>query len=348
MTRGTRDRNRTAAAVALAAAALALLAAGEAAAQSKAGTTIGQFLGIEPSARHAGMGNAGVGLYEGIESVYFNPGALGVIDRPAFSFTHAPWFADITYDYAAAAFPVGRWGTLFGSVTSLSSGDIDVRTVAQPLGTGEKYDVGDLAISLGFGRTVTSRFSTGMQVHWVRERIWHTSQDFVTFSVGTVYRLTESGIRLGSGLSNMGTRARFTGGDLAIQYDATADEYGDNSALPAVQYTDEFPVPLLFRVGLSIPHELGPQTRMTFAVDALHPNDNAESVNAGAEWRWRETLAMRAGWQTLFQPDSQLGPTFGFGLMGRYGEERTYRLDYAWAGHDYLDETHRFTLVLGL
>ena len=325
-----------------------LLAAGGALAQTKVGTTIGQFLAIEPSARHAGMGNAGVALFDDIETVYFNPGALGILDRPAVEFTHAPWYAGITYDYAAAAFPVGRWGTMFGSVTSLNSGEIDVRTVAQPLGTGERYNVGDLAISLGFGRRVTSHFSTGMQVHWVRERIWHTSQDFVTFSVGTVYQLTESGIRLGSGLSNMGTRARYDGPDLAIQYDATPGQYGDNSALPAVEFTDEFPVPLLFRVGLSVPYTVGANTRMLFAVDALHPNDNTETMNAGAEWSWRETLAVRAGWQTLFQQDSPLGPTFGFGLKGKFGEERTYRLDYAWAAHDYLDATNRFTLVLGL
>lgn len=343
MTGATRIRG--AAALVMAA---ALAAAPPASAQSKVGTTIGQFLGIEPSARHAGMGNAGVALFEGIESVYFNPGAMGALDRPAVEFTHAPWYAGITYDYAAAAYPVGRWGTVFGSVTSLNSGDIDVRTVEQPLGTGEKYDVGDLAISLGFGRPVTSRFSTGVQVHWVRERIWHTSQDFVTFSAGTVYKLTESGIRLGSGLTNMGTRARYDGPDLAIQYDETPGVYGDNGALPAVAFTDEFPVPLLFRVGLSMPYEIGPSARMTFALDALHPNDNSESMNAGAEWMWRETLAVRAGWQTVFQTDTPFGPTFGFGLRGRFGEERSYHLDYAWASHDYLDDTHRFTLVLGL
>lgn len=324
------------------------LAPRPAGAQSKVGTTIGQFLGIEPSARSAGMGNAGVGLPDGIEAAYFNPGAIGLVDRPQVAFTHSPWYAGITYDWAAAAVPVGRWGTLYGSVTSLNSGEIDVRTVEQPLGTGERYDVGDLAISLGFGRPVTSRFSTGMQVHWVRERIWHTAQHFYTFSVGTAYRLTDGGVRLGSCLANMGTRARFDGTDLSIQYDADADRFGDNSALPAVQFTDDFPVPLLFRVGLSVPHEIGPTSRMLFLVDALHPNDNAETVNVGGEWSWHETLAVRAGWQTLFQQDTQLGPTFGFGLNGRLGAERTYRLDYAWAGHDYLDETHRFTMVLGL
>jgi hypothetical protein len=324
------------------------LGASPARAQSKVGTTIGQFLGIEPSARSAGMGNAGVGLVDGIEAAYFNPGSIGLVDRPQVAFTHSPWYAGITYDWVAAAVPVGRFGTLYGSVTSLSSGDIEVRTVEQPLGTGERYDVGNTAISLGFGRRVTSRFATGAQVHWVRERIWHSSQDFVTFSVGTTYRLSEGGIQLGSCLANMGTRARYDGSDLSIQYDRYDDRYGDNSALPGVQFTDEFPVPLLFRVGLGIPYEIGPTTRMLFVADALHPNDNAETVNLGTEWSWRETLALRAGWQTLYQEDAQLGPTFGLGLRGRLGAERTYRLDYAWADHDYLNETHRFTLVLGL
>ncbi len=56
-------------------------------------------------------------------------------------------------------------------------------------------------------------------------------------------------------------------------------------------------------------------------------------------------LSLRAGYQTLFQTDSQLGWTFGFGVQGDLGENR-YQFDYAWAGHDYLDDTHRLTLVI--
>ena len=56
-----------------------------------------------------------------------------------------------------------------------------------------------------------------------------------------MYRLTESGIRLGSSLSNVGTNSSYDGSDLAIQYDANADVFGDNSALPATQLTDDFP-----------------------------------------------------------------------------------------------------------
>jgi len=299
--------------------------AGDAVAQSKTGTTMGACLGIE--------------------SVYFNTGAIGTISRPAIQFTHSLWYADITYDYAAAALPVRTWGTLFASVTTLSSGEIDVRTVDQPLGTGERYTVGDIAMTLGYGRRVTERFTVGFQASWVRERIWHTTNSFATFSAGTVYQLTESGIRLGSFLSNLGTESSYSGRDLAIQYDENPDIYGDNSALPGSQYTGDFPVPILARVGLAVPYRIDERSRMTFLVDALHPNDNTESVNAGAEWEWKNALALRLGYQTLFQEDSELGLTLGVGLQGGLGDNR-FRFDYAWADHDHLQETHRMTLVL--
>ena len=59
-------------------------------------------------------------------------------------------------------------------MTALNSGDIDVRTVDQPLGTGERYTVSNVALGLGYGRQITSRFAAGLQVNYVTERIWHT------------------------------------------------------------------------------------------------------------------------------------------------------------------------------
>jgi hypothetical protein len=324
-----------------------LLVTGAATAQTKTGTSMAQFLGIEPSARVAAMGNAGVALVQGIEAVYFNSGAIATLDRTAVQFTHSEWFAGMNYDYVAAAVPVRRFGTLFASVTSLSSGDIDVRTVSQPLGTGERYDVRDIAIGIGYGRLLSDRVATGFQINYVNERIWHTSQEMITFSIGTVYALQENGLQLGAALSNLGTKSRYMGPDLAIQFDADPDAFGDNSALPAVQFTDEFPVPLLFRVGLTYPHRISDRNRLLFSVDALHPNDNTESANVGAEWSWSDVLALRAGYQTMFQTDSEMGLTLGAGLYGGLGESG-FQFDYAWADHEHLAETHRFTLTLEL
>ncbi len=323
-----------------------LLLAGETAhAQSKVGSTVGGFLRIEPGARGAALGNAGVALPDGIEAVYYNTGAIGLQDHSSVQYTHSFWYADISYNYAAFALPVTGNSAFFASVTALNSGEIDVRTVDQPLGTGERYDVANVALGLGYGRRITSRFAAGIKVNYATERIWHTSNKMVTFDLGTVYRLSESGAILGFSLSNLGARAQFSGGDLAIQYDPNEEEHGNNNALPAEQYTDDFPLPGVFRLGVSVPYVVSTDSRFLFLAEALHPNDNSESANLGAEWTGYDLLALRVGYQTLFQEERELGFTAGFGVQGYLGENR-YHVNYAWAAHDHLQDTHRFTLVL--
>ena len=70
--------------------------------QSKTGTTIGQFLKIEPSSRIAAIGNAGASLSGEISSMFYNPASLGRISGSDVEFTFNKWLADISYNYAAA------------------------------------------------------------------------------------------------------------------------------------------------------------------------------------------------------------------------------------------------------
>jgi hypothetical protein len=322
------------------------LAVSSAHGQSKTGTAVGEFTLIEPSARIASMGNAGVAVNDGLQSVYYNPAAIGAFRRPSMQFTHSEWLAGINYEYVATAFPLRYWGALFASVTALNSGDIEVRTVGQPLGTGELYHVSDVALGVGFGRTITDRFSAGVQANYISESIWHSSLHTFTLNVGTVYRLTDDGLQLGSSISNFGAQGRFRGRDLAIQYDNDPGTHGDNSALPGERATDDFPVPVLFRLGLSYPRSLGGNGgTLCFVADAFHSSSNTESVSGGVEWRWRRLLAVRSGYQNLGQGDAEAGLTAGLGLSGALGSQG-FEFDYAWADQGRLERSHRFTFVL--
>lgn len=311
-------------------------------AQSKTGTTIGQFLLIEPSARYAAMGNAGVTADDEVTAAFYNPAALGRLKGYGFQFTHSLWLADIKYNYAAALIDAGSLGNLSFTVTSLNSGEIDVRTVEDPLGTGERYSVSDVALGIGYGRRLTNRFSMGLQLSYVQETIWHSSLSTVAISVGTLFDLTESGLKLGASISNYGLPARYSGRDLRIQYDQDPSRWGDNSSLPGEVYTEEFPLPVLFRVGLSYPVQVTDNNRIELAVDAFHPNDNTESVSFGAEWLLMNALALRAGYQNLFLRDSEVGLTLGTGLQLEIGGY-AFHFDYAWADHGRLNNTQRFT-----
>lgn len=316
-------------------------------AQSKAGTTFGQFLQIEPGARAAGMGNAGVALDRGVAGVYYNPASIARIERWGVEFSHADWLADIRYDYMAAGTPIGRWGHLFGSVTSLGSGEIDVRTVDRPLGTGERYSVNDIALGLGYGLAISDRFAVGGQITWMQETIWNSSASTATLGVGTLYRVSERGLSIGASLSNFGTDAGFDGRDLRIFYDQNPDVNGDNSSLPGSAFTDRFAVPVMFRVGLGYPVQISPRLRAAFALDAFHPSDNTESVSAGAELSYRDLFSLRAGYQNAFLEDSEVGLALGLGVAGVLDDVLDYRLDYAWADHGRLGAAHRFSLGIG-
>jgi hypothetical protein len=323
----------------------ACLTTGTARGQSKTGTALGDFLLIEPSARIAGMGNAGASLFDGVQAAYYNPAALGSVGRREAWFSHIEWLAGISYDYAAAALPLGGLGNLSASVTALSSGEIDVRTVEQPQGTGERYSVSDVAVGLGYGRQITDRFAAGVQVSYVQETIWHSTAQTAGVNIGTLYRLSEGGLHIGSSLSNFGTRTRFSGRDLRILYDQDPTRSGDNGTLPGEVFTESYPVPVLFRVGVGMPYQISDAARMQLALDAFHPSDNTESVSAGAELVVKEILALRGGYQNLFQKDSEVGLTLGVGLTGKT-QTLHVRSDYAWADHGRLGSTHRVSVGL--
>lgn len=317
---------------------------GDLKAQTKEGTTLTGFLLIEPSARFAAMGNAGTTADEGAMAAYYNPGALGHLPRSSAQFTHSPWFADIAYNYASIAVRLGP-NALLLSVTSLDSGDMDVRTVDQPQGTGEQFSVQDLALGLGYGRRITDRFSAGIQVKYIQETIWHSSLSAVGLDVGVLYELPFRAT-LGASISNFGTRGSFDGRDLRIRFDQDPDTFGDNSNLPAALKTEEFALPIFFRVGIGYPVQLGADSRLMVVADAYQPSDDANSVSFGAEWSYADLIFLRGGYQDLFMEDSEVGLTLGGGL--RYGLSGfDLGFDYAWADYGLLGSTQRFTLSFG-
>ena len=311
-------------------------------AQTKVGTTFGAFTLIEPDARVAGMGNAGSAAGEGLAGVFHNPAAAGDLSQRSFEFVHADWFAGIRYDWIAYAHPLGGWGTVYGTFTSLNSGEMLVRTVGQPHGTGERFTVSDQAVGLGLAHRFSLRFSAAAQVSYLQETVFHTSAGTVTFGAGTLYKLSANGLRIGASLANFGTSAAYSGDDLAILYDNVGGQNGDNPALPGSRDTDPFSVPVTFRIGAAQPFALGAETRVMLAAEALVPSDNTQSLSLGGEATFRELLSVRLGWQSMFLQDTEVGLTAGAGVRGTL-DQLHYHLDYAWADQGRLEDTHRFS-----
>lgn len=325
----------------------ALFVSGVINAQSKVGTTIGQFLKIGPSSRASALGGAAASLSGEPSMSFYNAASLGRVDAMSLQFTHNQWLADIKYNYAIFALPVAGIGNLSLQFISLDSDEMDVRTVSNPQGTGERFTVSNIALGLGYSLMLTDRVAVGIQVNYLQETIWHSSFNTFSLSMGVLYQVAENSLQLGASVSNFGPRAGYEGRDLYIDYDFDPDKHGDNDGLPAELRTDEYALPTVFRVGLSYPFIFSEDYKMLLSVDATHPNDNTESINSGLEVQLTKYFILRGGYRDLFLEDSEGGLVLGAGLnvdLVSYN----FSFDYAWADYGRLNGVHRFTVGIKL
>ncbi|MDZ7373774.1 MAG: PorV/PorQ family protein [candidate division KSB1 bacterium] len=311
---------------------------------SKVAMVAAPFLEIGVGPRAIGMGGAFVATANDATALYWNPGGLPRLRRPEVVFTHTDWLADTRLDFAGAVLPLGRWGTLGASVTSLSMDDMRVTTVEMPGGTGEYFSAGDLALAVSYGLSITDRFSIGFTGKYIYEHIWKESAWAVALDLGTLFVTDFHGLRIGAALTNFGTDMRLTGKDLLVYHDISPTKLGNNERIFADLHTDSWPLPLTFQAGVAMEVLQSDWQRMTLALDAVHPSDNTESLHLGMEWAWREWIALRAGYHNLFLRDSEEGLTAGFGVNQRLLGNVIVRFDYAWADFGRLSNVQRVSL----
>ena len=118
--------------------------------------------------------------------------------------------------------------------------------------------------------------------------------------IGTLFRTEFNGMMIGMSISNFGTSMKLEGKDVFVNYDEAPQFGGSNERIPAYKKTDEFPLPLLFRVGIAMDLLKNSRNQLTIAADAAHPNDNTEYINLGLEYSFRNKVALRFGYKNLF------------------------------------------------
>ena len=123
--------------------------------QSNVGTTSAAFLDIGVGARSLSMGGAFTSVANDATALYWNPAGITSIKRPTTHFYYAPWFVDIDFTHGSAVIPMGRSGTLGLSLTSVNMDEMKVRTIKEPEGTGELFEVSNLALATSYARKLS-------------------------------------------------------------------------------------------------------------------------------------------------------------------------------------------------
>jgi hypothetical protein len=316
----------------------------------RVGTSAASFLKIGVGSRALSMGDAYTTIADDATAMYWNPAGIASMDQMQMIYSHYDYIADINYDFGGVTFPVSDIGTFGAFAGSLSMGEIERTTVQSPNGTGEKVSAGSFVFGFSYGRALTDRFKIGSNIKYIREGIWHSVAEGFAVDIGILYTSFFKNIIIGMSISNFGTDMQMNGRDMLVQHDISQAIAGNNENLNAHLDADKFPLPILFRVGISsniTKDLLGLQDYdFILAVDAVHPNDNYEYLNIGSEISlFNRSLSFRGGYRQLFLTDREGGLSLGTGIETTISGSKI-NIDYAYVDFGRFDSQNKITIML--
>ena len=280
--------------------------------QNNVATTSAAFLEIGPGARSIGMGSAYVSVADDASSIYWNPAGIASLNQTEVQSFYTPWLVETNFYYNSAVSPMGVYGSIGLSFTSITMDEMMVRTVQDPEPNeyGQKFDAGNISMGIAYAKRLTDRFSFGFQTKFIQESIWQMKAQGYAVDIGTMF-VTKSNLNIGMSISNFGGKLGMQGVNTLVDIDIDETIYGNNDRIDGSLGTSQWPLPLLFRFGLSKKFAFSPTMDFLVAVDAIHPNNNPEYINVGFEYSIMDLISFRLGKSHSFYDLNSSGKTIG-------------------------------------
>jgi hypothetical protein len=255
------------------------------------------------------------------------------------NFNYTEWIFDTRLNYLGVVLPFDQMGTVGLSFYYFSSGDIEETTIYKPHGTGRVFDASDLCIGISYARQLTDRYSVGMTLKYISENLALENASTYAVDIGSVFIIShEHNLRMGFAISNFGPDMKMEGLDLETNVTT------ENSKLVEAQLkTMNWPLPLIFRVGLAADIIRNDNHRVTLAADVYDPRDYEARENFGMEYGFKSMFYLRGGYKFNYDEESF---TTGFGFQYRVTGLGGLQFDYAYSDMGRLNQINRVSISL--
>ncbi|GAB4128628.1 MAG: hypothetical protein Fur0015_02410 [Ignavibacteriales bacterium] len=281
------------------------------------------FLEIPVTARTAALGESSISLTDlNSTAVFNNPGALGFTESThSFSVSYSPWIADVK-NYASSYSFKSNLGVFALSMILFDYGDMPRTIIAegqkvyQVLGN---FSATSSAFGISYSKMLTDRFSFGMTVKYVNEKIDVYSANNILFDGGVIYFTGLGSLRIAASIQNFGVDTKFI--------------------------NDKFRMPAILRMGIAA-EVLGDKNSdyiLTLTTEANHASDAEERLSVGSEFGWRNMFFIRGGYKFFYDEE-----TYSFGAGIKTNGSIPVAVDFAFSDYGRLGKITRFTLQLGL
>lgn len=297
--------------------------------QSKVGTSAAPFLGIPIGARANSLGASFVAKSDDATSMYWNPSGIAWLENSEAIASHTNWLVQSNLDWVGVVLKISETDAIGISATELNYGEELVTTELDQDGYGEKWSASDISLSFSYAKKLTDRFSIGGNAKYIQQKIWNESASTFALDVGLLFLSNFNNLKIGMSISNFGSDMRLDGKDLLRKIDLDPENNGNNETIVSRLKTDDWPLPLFFRIGVAFDIFKSENFNSQISIDALRPSDNSETLNIGLETDYKKSIYFRTGYKSLFTEEKQDGFTFGFGYNYDLNAVTNVSIDYA-------------------
>ena len=295
---------------------------------NKVGQAGFKFLSLGVGARNTSMGEAAATNEGDAVSMFWNPAGIVSMENAGFFAGYTQWFAGISQSSAAVVVPISWLGHIGLSVSMVNYGDVEATVIPS---SSNDNDIGYLdngiikpsasVYAFTYGKSLSDRFQFALTVKYAYENLVAMNKGSIAFDFGTIYKAKVHDIKIA----------------VVMQHFAFSE----------LSYINEdFQLPLTFRVGFSADalSLFGVDTessKLNLAIELAKPIDYSERTHLGAEYWYKDFLALRAGYK--FNYDTE-GLTAGFGVKYSGFEFR-----YSFVNHgSLLGSVNRFGLLFNM
>jgi hypothetical protein len=309
----------------------------EAQAQRKVGTVAAPFLTLGVGARATALGHAYTATARGGDALFWNPAGAAIrkdgTPLGSVFFSDHQWMLDIRSNSAALTLPLGGARVAGLSFTLLDYGRMDVTTLDQPYGTGERFRAPDMMIGFSYAQPLTDRFFIGGTTKYVRQSIWDMEASTFAVDIGFVL-VTQyvNGMRLAAVMQNFGGRMQLDGINTQIFVDPVPENDENSEQVPARYQLEKWNLPISFKFGVAVPLVVTDFVRWEVMAESHQTNDQALNADVGTEVRLSagsSNFNLRAGYRDLPLDEIDTHMVFGLGVdtgvqRFRFGADLAY------------------------
>ncbi len=295
----------------------------------RVGITAADFLKIGVGGRANAMAESFAAVDNDAYALFYNPAGITEFDKTEIAISHSTWFVGLQHDFIGGVYHIDKQNSVGISIISLQSDDMPVTTEFQPYGTGAYFKYGDLALAATYARRMTDEFSFGISVRFIDETLAELSMRGVLIDLGTFYWTGLGTTRFAVSVSNFGGQLTPSGSVKLV----------DGTTVTNFQ---SFSPPTIFRIGFAFEPYQDEINKLTTSVQLNHPSDNSENVSLGAEYSYRSSFFLRAGYKINVDEQSY---SVGAGMKVDLRFASVY-FDYAFTPYQRLGDVHRFSLNL--